>query len=438
LLNHIVDTNSMRKYTAEKYFLQGTGITVYREIVPDNSSQPILLQIGKIRKEGKCTSCQQVSKYHYDTLGIASSIRHLDYHGRQVYLLIRKRRFKCSPCNKVFTEQFPKLIKPNQRKTIRFNNYVLAWLKTHNFKDTQKKFKVSFSYIKNQLYSSINHTSNGINWEKEFGNNETIALGIDEHSHKKRRLVLTIANLTKKKLITIRPAYNKQELSKFLRSIPSNLRKRICYAATDLTNRYANTIKQWLPNVKISADCFHIIRLLNNLLWQEKRVIEGVYRMHKIKYFKLLLKGQERLDDWQQEKVTEILSIKKYRRLKTAYELKEHMRALLNKNMDKEHAKQEFIRISHSDVWNRNSCTREDLMNNSKYYRTCIETLQKWEKEIITLIETRITNGYTEGIHTKIKLLKRMSYGISNPTTYIKRMILAFSFDFNADSFHYV
>jgi transposase len=132
--------------------------------------------------------------------------------------------------------------------------------------------------------------------------------------------------------------------------------------------------------------------------------------------------------------------VKKYRRLRMAYELKEHMRALLNKDADKKSAQQEFTRIAHSDVWNRMNVVddRMELLKYSRYYRTCIETLHTWEKEILTLIKTQITNGYTEGIHTKIKLFKRMSYGISNTTTYIKRMILAFSGDFSTDSFHYV
>ena len=240
-------------------------------------------------------------------------------------------------------------------------------------------------------------------------------------------------------MISILPTYTKAELGKFLRSIPVKFRKRIAYAATDLTNKYGQVIKEWLPNVRISADFFHIVRLANQLLWQEKRVIEGVYRKHKIKYFKLLLKGQERLTKDQRKKVKQILQTQKYRRLKIAYELKEKVRDILNKDRDKKQAKQELILLAHSDVWNKgNSLNRRELLQYSKYYRTFIETLQRWEKEIITLIETRITNGYTEGIHTKIKLLKRQSYGIRNINTYIKRMILALSDDILPDSFHYI
>lgn len=424
-----------KKYTLFKYNLQDSGIVIYRETVFDNH---IELKIGRIRKDALCSCCNLRTSYHYDTRTNSSKIRHLDFYDKKVFLLFKKRRFKCRHCSKIFTEQFSKLLKPYQRKTNHFSSAAMGHLKTHNFKDTQIKLKVSFSYLINQLYDLVPHDVRAIDWSKEFQNNDTISLGIDEHGHKKRKLVLTIANLTKKKLITILPAYSQRELTKFLRSMPSNFRNRIAYAATDLTNRYGKEIKKWLPKIKISADNFHIIRRLNYLLWQEKQVIEGIYRMHKIKYFKLLLKGKERLTKEQQEKVNRILEIKRYQKLKKAYELKEKVRYILKKERDRKEARQEFINLAHSDVWNRNNCNREELLRYSKYYRTSIETLKAWREEIITLIETRITNGYTEGIHTKIKLLKRQSYGIKNTTTYIKRVILGLSNDILPDSLHYV
>ena len=37
-----------------------------------------------------------------------------------------------------------------------------------------------------------------------------------------------------------------------------------------------------------------------------------------------------------------------------------------------------------------------------------------------------MSNGYTEGVHTKIKLLKRISYGFRNREIYVRKMLLAF------------
>ncbi|MBI3626575.1 transposase, partial [Candidatus Uhrbacteria bacterium] len=38
----------------------------------------------------------------------------------------------------------------------------------------------------------------------------------------------------------------------------------------------------------------------------------------------------------------------------------------------------------------------------------------------------RSTNAFTEGVHTKIKLMKRVSFGFRNVFNYISKMTLAF------------
>jgi hypothetical protein len=53
-------------------------------------------------------------------------------------------------------------------------------------------------------------------------------------------------------------------------------------------------------------------------------------------------------------------------------------------------------------------------------------TLSRWRKCILNHFISRGTNAYTEGAHTKIKLMKRASYGFRNVEVYIKKMLLAF------------
>jgi transposase len=53
-------------------------------------------------------------------------------------------------------------------------------------------------------------------------------------------------------------------------------------------------------------------------------------------------------------------------------------------------------------------------------------TLRSWRREILAYFTHPITNGYTEGCHTKIKLLKRLSYGFRNVQVYIRKMLLGF------------
>ena len=53
-------------------------------------------------------------------------------------------------------------------------------------------------------------------------------------------------------------------------------------------------------------------------------------------------------------------------------------------------------------------------------------TLARWRKSILNHFLSRGTNAFTEGAHTKIKLMKRASYGFRNVSVYIKKMLLAF------------
>jgi transposase len=46
---------------------------------------------------------------------------------------------------------------------------------------------------------------------------------------------------------------------------------------------------------------------------------------------------------------------------------------------------------------------------------------------ILNFFETGITNAYTEGVNTKLKLIKRTGFGFKNKEVYIKKALLAFT-----------
>lgn len=51
-------------------------------------------------------------------------------------------------------------------------------------------------------------------------------------------------------------------------------------------------------------------------------------------------------------------------------------------------------------------------------------TLRAWKAELLSYHQHRITSASTEGVHTKIKLLKRLSYGFRNRHMYVRKMLL--------------
>ncbi|MBI3251343.1 MAG: transposase, partial [Candidatus Andersenbacteria bacterium] len=62
----------------------------------------------------------------------------------------------------------------------------------------------------------------------------------------------------------------------------------------------------------------------------------------------------------------------------------------------------------------------------SKPLRTLKKTLTEWRPYILNHFDRGTSNGFTEGCHTKIKMLKRMSYGFRNRQRYRNKILLAF------------
>ena len=54
-----------------------------------------------------------------------------------------------------------------------------------------------------------------------------------------------------------------------------------------------------------------------------------------------------------------------------------------------------------------------------------VRTLRAWENEILNHFESRLTNGYVEGITNKIKVIKRRAYGCPNFHSFRRRLLLA-------------
>lgn len=410
-----------------QYSLQTTSFKIMERIIEDDR---LTIRVEPRTRSAACPLCGETTQQGYDHRQKESRIRYETWHGCSIDLLIRKRRFRCTNTNcsvKIFTERIKDIAQPFVRYTKTFSTQCLQTLAVQNFEQTERTHHVSFGTVVAMLDRAVPLTLAAEDWRRLFPDGMTLVLGIDEHSFRKRRFVLTITNVMTGELIAVLPDATQSRLEGFLGSIPSDVRARISCVAMDLTNRYASAVKQWCKGSRISVDHFHLVQLANRLLWHERSVIEGGIcgTGHPVKHFMLLLKGQERFTKDERELVANIFEDPACAKLKLAYETKEELRTVLHMKNRKE-AVARFMALTRRDAWNRERTTRQELLKYSKAYRTFIGTLQRYKTEIITFIETRVTNAVTEGINTKIKLLKRLSYGIPNLIHYMKRLILAF------------
>jgi transposase len=55
----------------------------------------------------------------------------------------------------------------------------------------------------------------------------------------------------------------------------------------------------------------------------------------------------------------------------------------------------------------------------------CTETFANWQDEILNSFEYRFSNGYTEGVNNKIKVIKRNAFGVRNFNRFRNRILHA-------------
>lgn len=361
----------------------------------------LIVRIRSPRTGARCLECGRSSKkvhqYH------RRLIKHSIWQSRLVVLDLVLRRFYCKKCHKPFTEIIPGI--GRKQSTPNFRNVLLKDLAFSSLSRVRENTDVSSSV----LYSILkeNHSKIGeIDWSTQ---GQDISLGVDEHSFRGRRLVLTFTNITKKKLLGIGIDDRIETLERFLKKADKT---RILEVCIDMKAGYLYAIKRILPDVSVVVDKFHVVAYANHLLDEVRSVVlgSGNFRVKDI-----LFKGREKLSEAQGIRLENLFSrYDNFPSLRQAYFVKEKIR--------------EFYRIEDMKIAERKL---SDIImfcecSDSRYVKDLGRTLKRWKPHILNYFNRFSTNAFTEGIHTKIKMMKRVSFGFRNINNYIAKMTLAF------------
>ena len=339
-------------------------------------------------------------------------IRHERIGGNQVIIKLKVRRFKCSDkknCRKIFTESFPGVNR--KRTTKNFRLEVLNWLTRNSFNFVGYQFNISSATLTRYLLELSDDWKN-IDWDKL----KTTRLGIDEHSFRGRHLVITITDLDNRKLLAILIDDRKRTLEKFLQNIPESAKNRLIEVCIDLKQSYKDSIKKLLPQANVVADRFHVQELAKRNLEAIRQIVQDERGGRKNHLKQILLANRERLTHQEKNKLENIFkAYEKFPILREAYIIKETVRTMYNCR-DRAKAEEKFKHI----------IMLLQTIHHSRYLDVMLGTLKRWKPEILNYFDYRTTNGFTEGCHTKIKMIKRVSFGFRNINNYIAKMTLAF------------
>lgn len=360
------------------------------------------------RKTGTCPLCSKRSS-HVHGYRPPQTVKHILVGGKQLYLVLHKRRFWCKQCNLAFVEELSGLAKWS-RHTNLLADEILMRLRETSFASVSRTTNLSYRVQAQTLMTRVNPSTP--KWEEIT---KPFVMGLDEQSFSGRDMIATITDLTHHKLLCVLPDDHKLTLTNFYESIPEEkvpLIKAIC---TDMRVTYdtARADIKALAGIPLVIDKYHLIADANKRIVEEKRIVEQVVLNNKKRIpRKLLLKGKEHLSEEEQHKLRLLLT--KYPDLSVYYFIKEGLRELYTKT-DKQAATKFFNNLI-STMYHQQEKGCSDWG----------KTLERHHDSILNYFDFRITNSYTEGVHTKMKLIKRQGFGYRNKQIYLRKLVLGF------------
>lgn len=381
------------------------GISGFEIIKSIKQSKEIIFYLKKRRKTAFCPRCQKRTKYLHGYSKVRK-IKNGMILGKLCQLVIKPRRFKCLKCNIVFNEALD-IIKPYEKATLKHKVEVIFNLSNQSFSSSTKKYKIPYHTQRRWLEEIIKEEV--FNFDKEEGENKPFVLGIDEVSFAGRDMITTIGNITNHTLKGVLKSHRKDELKKILKSFSPKVKSLIKEVVIDMSDLYKKAVEETLPNAQIVADHFHVIQDATRRLEQTRLFLQQIYKKKIPKY--ILFKNKENLKEKEKELLLNI--IKQYKEIKMFYETKERLRDMY-KQKTKEEAEDKLNLITSTLT----SSDDGELILRGR-------TLYRWKTPILNYWNSHSTNGFMEGIHNKMKLIKRISFGFKNKKVFIYKVMLS-------------
>jgi transposase len=217
----------------------------------------------------------------------------------------------------------------------------------------------------------------------------------------------------KNKVLDILPNRSQHKLTSYFSKIPKKERYRVQFFVCDMWQPYVDLAKAFFPNAKIIIDKYHFIRQVTWAIENVRKRLQKTMPYDLRKYYKrsrkLILSRYHKLNDENKKAVDLMLLYNDDLRL--AHFLKEWFYEICQSN------KYSYQRTALKH-WIENAET-----SSIPEFEKCAATYRRWSKEIKNAFKYGYTNGPTEGFNNKIKVLKRISFGLKNFTRLRNRII---------------
>lgn len=211
-------------------------------------------------------------------------------------------------------------------------------------------------------------------------------------------------------IIDILPSRKYADLALYFRKKDTS---KVEFLVSDLWKPYRDLCRTCFKKAKHVADKYHVIRqagwAMEAARKEEQKKLNHDSRLRYKHCASLLRKPRRKLEDEDKTLISQVFFASP--KLEKAYNLKES-----------------FYRVFCTDDRTDARDLLEDwclMSGNSglKRFQTCGKTMAEWSISILNAVEFGYTNGRIEGMNNKIKVLKRISYGVHNFTRFRNRIL---------------
>jgi len=363
----------------------------------------IRVQVEYRVSEAMCPGCgEMTARVHSRRLQVKRDLRLWQ---KPVYLVLRKRRFRCRSCGRVFSEPDPVCGK-RRRTSERFRSYLGREAIGQTVRQVAKREGVGETLVRGCVTEEARRLLGA-----EVSPPPAAVLGMDEFSIRRGQVYDTaIVDLERRAVMGVVSGHRQQEVAAFFTALPRPEEAKV--VVMDMHEPYRQAVALCLPQARVVVDKFHVLEHVHRALDQVRTRIEPRQgkRGELFRARHLLLTAAERLSPEARSKLAMLLS--HYPELRRAWLLKEAFRTWYRTG-DRQTAEARLLR------WERT--VRE---HGPAPFQALCPMLRLWRDEILNYFDYPYTNGFLEGKNNRIKVIKRVAYGYRNPENFRQRIML--------------
>jgi len=363
-----------------------------------------------------CDRCHHDEPLHLECKDQVQVVRDLDVWGQPSFWIHQTMYHRCSRCH-----HRQHLLAPFKRKnvtyTYRFEQHVLTMLVGSNEEEVAARLGISAETVARIVRNQLGELTT-IDPARVITH-----IGLDEISLKKRhKLYVTIltdlSNPDRPEVLAVVRGKDEAAGQTCLGYLSEAQRKQVQTYRVDMGAAYHAAGRKMLPKARAVVDRFHVAKKFNEVVDRERKRITRAYKATLTKDQRKQFRSQmwnfrrrpEDLEPHQREQLEALfVQIPQLRRL---YELRNRFTTIFDTAKTGQSADYQLCGL------------RLDALDAELDLEEFFGTYEDWQQEILNYFPEGYTSAQVEGINNKARVITKRAYGLKNPASLWRRLIL--------------